>query len=341
MKRLVVDGYGKFVGRRKNQIVVKEDGKIKDYVVAEDLRQVVISGGGAISFDAMELLGECGVDLVIIDWKGRVKSRLASSMMRTVQTRREQYYAYRDYRGCHLAKQFVYAKLKNQYAVLGTLAKTRKDVASSVADKLIQKRNVISYQLRMVERILGEEISHVREKLMGLEGISSKCYWEGVGEVMPKEFGFAGRSGRYAKDALNSMLNYGYGLLEGEVWRAIHFAGLDPYGGFLHVDRPGKPSMVLDLMEEFRQQIVDKIVIRMVTKGMVSSEGFELKGDVCKMSDAVRRTLLRLILGKFEDYLRYKGVKLRWADLILSQARNIAKYLRGEIERYECFYLRW
>lgn len=341
MKRLVVDGYGKFIGRRKNQIVVREEGKIKDYVVAEDLRQVVISGSGAISFDAMELLGECGVDLVVIDWRGRVTSRLASSMMRTVQTRREQYYAYRDYRGGHLAKQFVYAKLKNQYAVLGTLAKTRKEFSPVIAESLIQKREVIYNQLRLLEKVDDAEVSYIRNQLMGLEGNASKCYWEGIGEIIPKEFGFVGRSGRFAKDPLNSMLNYGYALLEGEVWRAIHFAGLDPYGGFLHVDRPGKPSMVLDLIEEFRQQIVDKTVIRMVTKNVVGPTSFEIRGGVCKMNDTVRRNLLRGVVGKFEAYLRHKGVKLRWADLILTQARNIAKYLRGETRNYESFYLRW
>jgi len=341
MKRLVVDGYGKFVGRRKNQIVVREKGKVKDYVVAEDLRQVVVSGGGAISFDAMELLGECGVDLVVIDWRGRITSRLASSMMRTVQTRREQYYAYRDYRGGHLAKQFVYAKMKNQYAVLGTLAKTRKEAFPAIAENLIQKRKVISVQLRLLEEVEDAEVSYIRDQLMGLEGYASKHYWEGISKIIPKDYGFIERSGRYAKDPVNSMLNYGYALLEGEVWRCIHFAGLDPYGGFLHVDRPGRPSMVLDLMEEFRQQLVDKTVIRMITKNIVTPKGFEMKEGICKMSDASRRALLKEVIGKFEEYLRYKGVKLRWTDLILTQARNIAKYVRGETRKYESFYLRW
>ncbi|MDI6903701.1 MAG: CRISPR-associated endonuclease Cas1 [Methanocellales archaeon] len=341
MDRLVVNGYGKYVGTRENQIVVKEKGKIIAYELAEKLRQVLITGRGSISFDAMNLLAENGVDLLVVDWKGEVKARLSSPSMRTVKTRREQYYAYNDKRGVRISKNIALAKLRNQYAVLGTLAKRRKETKPESAETLTQMRNEISAQIPVLEQIKSRTIDNARETIMGVEGICSSYYWRGFASVIPEDFSFNDRSGRYARDPVNAMLNYGYGILRGEVWRAVHFAGLDPYGGFLHVDRPGRPSMVLDLMEEFRQHLVDKSVVRLITKRMVSPNDFALEQGLCKLSDSARKKLLSEILGKFEDYVRVGSNKMRWCDLIVKQARDVAKYLRGETTSYEGFYQRW
>jgi CRISPR-associated protein Cas1 len=341
MKRLVVDGYGKFLRRTGNQLVVTEKGQVKHRVLAEDLRQVVISGRGAISFDAMELLSEYGVDLVVLDWRGEVTSRLSTSLMRTVQTRRQQYAAYEDSRGSLLAKEFIHAKMRNQYAVLGTLAKARSETSPQIAEELMAKRQEIAVQIEVLKNVEVAKVSHIRDHLMGLEGQASRTYWDGISRVIPEPYGFPGRTGRYAEDPINAMLNYGYALLEGEVWRGIHFAGLDPYGGFLHVDRPGKPSMVLDLMEEFRQQTVDKQVIALITKSVVKPKEFEMKEGICRMSDSARRRLIGEIESTFESYVRHGDVRTQWADLILSQAVEVAKYLRGETSSYEGFYLRW
>lgn len=341
MKRLVVDGYGLFVARKGNRIVVREKGKIKHQVVAEDVRQVVISGSGGISFDALELLSSHGIDLVVISWRGEVVARLSPPEMRTVKTRREQYYAYRDERSGYLAKQFVLAKMRNQYATLGTLAKSRKETNPEGAERLREGRWVVASYLRRVQEMEEAPVDEIREELMGLEGIASQAYWGAIAEIIPEGFGFRERSGRYAQDSVNALLNYGYAILEGEVWRGVHYAGLDPYGGFLHVDRPGRPSMVLDLMEEFRQQLVDKTVIGLVSRGEVSPEGFEMVEGVCRMSDGVRKRLLRAVLERFERYVRHRGERRRWTDIILLQARGVAKYLRGEASSYEGFYFRW
>ncbi|MBM5805555.1 MAG: CRISPR-associated endonuclease Cas1, partial [Candidatus Verstraetearchaeota archaeon] len=265
----------------------------------------------------------------------------SSSLMRTVQTRREQYAAQGDCRSGHLAKAFIAAKIRNQYAVLGTLAKVRSESSPDVAAALMEKREAVSEQIALLEGVPAGPAALMRGIVMGLEGNASRLYWEGISKVIPEPFGFPGRSGRYAQDPVNAMLNYGYALLEGEVWRGVHFAGLDPYGGFLHVDRPGKASMVLDLMEEFRQQTVDKTVVALITKGVVKANEFEMVEGICKLGDASKRRLIEELEGAFESYVRHRDVKVRWTDLILSQAVDIAKYLRGELKSYEAFYLRW
>jgi len=341
LKRLVVDGFGKFIGRKSQRIIIKDKGRILHQAKVEDLRQVVISGKGSISFDAMEALGINGVDLIVINWRGEVTARLASREMRTVKTRREQYFAYVDTRSGTLSKQFVLAKMKNQYAVLGTLAKTRKETHPEVAKALFNRRVEVLKYIRAAETVEERPVDVIRDKLMGFEGVVSSLYWDGISFIFPEEFGFEGRSGRYATDPVNSMLNYGYALLEGEVWRGVHYAGLDPYGGFLHVDRPGRPSMVLDLMEEFRQQLIDKTVLSLIVRGFVTPQDFEFDENLCIIGDSARKLLLKAVLERFEKYVRYKGERRRWTDMILCQARALGQFLRGETKRYEGFYLRW
>ncbi len=94
-------------------------------------------------------------------------------------------------------------------------------------------------------------------------------------------------------------------------------------------------------MEEFRQQIVDKSVMALVAKRVVTQSDFTMQEGLCKLSNSARKALITDILEKFESYVRVGEIKMRWSDLILHQARNIAKYLRGEIAKYEGFYLRW
>jgi CRISPR-associated protein Cas1 len=341
LERLVIDGYGKYVGRKGDRIIVREEGKIVAQVTPEELRQVLITGHGAITFDALNLLSKNGVDVILIDQQGELSARLSFPELRTVLTRREQYYAYKDKRGVILGKEFVLAKLRNQYSTLGTIAKRRKDSDANSADKIYEKREEISLRIHEMEQVNGENIEYVRDSIMGIEGVASANYWSAIALIIPEEFGFKGRSGRYAPDPVNAMLNYGYGILEGEIWRAIHFAGLDPYGGFLHVDKPGKPSLVLDLMEEFRQQLIDKSIIKLLSRKEIKPEDFSIKDNLCFLGDKARRTLLKEILERFEDYIAVNEEKMRWSDLMLNQARNIGKFLRGEIPKYEGFWLRW
>jgi|Deesub1362A_J573_1020465.scaffolds.fasta_scaffold00838_2 CRISPR-associated protein Cas1 len=344
-ERLVVDGFGKSIGIDQGQVVVKErKGKTMSAVyrcLPSELRQVVITGKGSISTEAMRVLAQHGVDIVLLDGRGRVIAHILPPEMRTVSTRREQYKAYENEKGAQLAKEFVLAKLKNQSAVLLTLAKTRKDTSPEIASYLKSAREEVKMAQQMVEQIVPISLDEQRDKLMGIEGMAGSVYWDVISRVVPEEFGFFGRSGRYAQDPVNAMLNYGYGLLEGECWRAVYYAGLDPYGGFLHVDRPGRASMVFDLMEEFRAQIVDKSVLKLINLSMVDVDDFTIEDGVCRIGDKTRRILIKEVLSKFEDVVRWGDRKMRWTDVILSQARGVASFLRGETKKYVGFSLRW
>jgi len=338
--RLVVDGFGKFLGVKGETLVVREEGKTVAHVHPRELEQVIISGKGSVSTDALRLLAEHGVEVLVVDLRGEVMAILMPPMMRTVSTRKEQYFASNDTRGVEIAKAIVKAKMKNQSAILGTLAKARRDTNPELAERIYSAAEEVKKLSEEVEQVSGDRIEEVREALMNLEGRAAGFYWDALKGILWK-LGFEGRSGRYAKDPVNALLNYGYGILLGDVWRAVHYAGLDPYGGFLHADRPGKPSMVLDLMEEFRPHVIDRLVVKLVSKHMVSPEGFEMVNGVCQMKDGVRRFYLEQVLGELASEVRYGDRKFTWSDLILYQARLLAKFLRRELASYEGFWLRW
>lgn len=339
--RLVVDGFGKFLGRKGETIVVRDaDGNVQRIQPAE-LEQVIISGKGSISTDALHLLAMHGVDVILMDLRGEVLARLSPPEMKTVSTRREQYKAYDDERGVEFSKEVIYCKIRSQSSLLYSLAKKRIETDPKFSEELNQSASRLKGITEEIRGLQGRRIEELREPLMNLEGRAANAYWQSLSKLFGVDWGFKGRSGRYAEDPVNSLLNYSYGVLMAEVWRAIHCAGLDPYGGFLHADRPGKPSLVLDLMEEFRPVLADRSVIKFVTKRMVQPTDFEMVDGVCQMKDQTRRAFLRELLERMTEETRYKEMKLRWCDLILHQARELAKFLRGESQRFEGFFLRW
>jgi CRISPR-associated protein Cas1 len=133
---------------------------------------------------------------------------------------------------------------------------------------------------------------------------------------------------------VNSALNYGYGILYTQVWGAIMNAGLEPFAGFVHVDRPGKPSLVLDLIEEFRQPIVDRAVIAALTRGLrpETHEGL--------LTEESRRAVAGAVLERLESEVAFHGHRHRMKSVIQIQARNVASCLRGD-KPYRAFAFKW
>lgn len=333
--KLVVDGFGKSVSKRDNQIVIKEKGKEVSFFLAKNVKQVLITGKGSITFDALSLLAKEDIDCLYINWKGDVEYRLSPSEKKNPVVRKEQYFSLMDYRSGYLAKSFIKSKIGNQKSTLGTLAKSREN-----NQLLIEKRDNISKFLLKLDSMKNRPIDLVRNTILGIEGQASAEYWEGVKFIIPDEFNFDFRSGRYARDPVNAMLNYGYAILQSEVWKDIYLAGLDPYCGFLHSTRYGRVSLVFDLMEEFRQQIVDKTVISLINKKQVSYDDFEFKDNMVIIGDKKRKLLISSLLDKLSKQISYNGSSISYSDIILNQSRNIAKFLENN-EKYEGFYLRW
>jgi CRISPR-associated protein Cas1 len=174
----------------------------------------------------------------------------------------------------------------------------------------------------------------VRNEALGLEGAGGRIYWRAVAGLLPAKLGFTGRIHENPEDPFNAALNYGYGILYGHVWGAVMNAGLEPFAGFLHGDRPGKPSLVLDLVEEFRQPVVDRTLIAWLIKG----------GDL-RVSDGLldlhsREAVASRVLARLNSAEAHRGRTHQVRSVIQMQARLAAAAMRGE-RKYRPFTFLW
>ena len=333
--RLIIDGFNKSVSKRDNQIVIKEDGKEVDYFLSKDLKQIVILGKGAITFDAISLLAESDVDLIAIDWRGNIRYRLSSKDHNNVKIRKQQYQALNDSRSGYLAKKFIESKIKNQKSTLSTLSRNRGGI-----EFLEIQKNKLDNLSKAVAEIKNRPSDKIRSQLFGIEGLASTEYWQAFRYLIDDEYNFLKRSGKGAPDIVNSMLNYSYAILASEVLKSLHISGLDPYAGFLHSDLYGRSSLVFDVMEEFRQQIVDKSVLKLINLGQIDKDDFEIKDDYVFIGEDCRKLLVKTILDKLNNEVTFDGIKKTYCDFIEIESRNIVDYLLYE-KQYKTFYIRW
>lgn len=337
-RQLILDKYGLFLSKHSERLRVKAEGQIVEEVPLMHLESVLITSRGVgISSDAIEVCAETGIDIVFIAGNGDVYGRLGSpTLVGTVKTRREQMISLGDKRGLILGKAFAGGKICNQRNLLKYFARYRKAVDRDlylIMDEACKKLEELEKDLVAIE---GENIDSVREQILSVEGRSSAVYWDAVKGMLGEEVEWKGREGRGARDPINSALNYGYGILYGQVEKSVVLAGLDPYAGFIHTDRAGKPSLVLDLIEEFRQQVVDRAVFAMIGKGSeisVNEEGM--------LEEKSRKGIAQKVFERLDGDERYEGMKQKIKTILLKQAQAIASFLRGDRGGYKPFVGLW
>ncbi|AGB40912.1 CRISPR-associated endonuclease Cas1 [Halobacteroides halobius DSM 5150] len=335
-RSLVVDDYGMFVGKKSERVVVKKKKEVIEEIPFFKLDEILIASSG-VSFSS-DLIQECakaGIQIDFVSYRGDHLAKLSSAaMLGTIKTRREQLLAYEDQRGVNLAVSFAKGKIENQIVLLKYLAKYRKSKDKQLYNLIYDGIDKITEIKKELDEIEGEQIGQVREYILSSEGRAAKKYWKIIKEILPDELGFSGRTTQGAKDLVNSLLNYGYGVLYSRVSAAILRAGLDLYAGFLHADRPGKPSLTLDLIEEFRQTIVDKTVIGLLNQGM------KFKIEEGRIAKKDRKKLANKILDRLKSKERYQGKKFRLEVILQRQARKVASYVKGK-KKYTPFVSGW
>lgn len=338
VEHLIVDEFGAHVGKYSERIKVTKKGETLAQVPLLHLNSVLISGRGiSVSADVVREWAERGIPLYYVSDGGTAYATLYSAgLTGTIATRRAQVRAYETERGLAAARAFALGKIQNQANLLKYMVKNYRDSQPDLyAEVRLLTLEVLDHEteLNRVEAVL---IDDVRETMLGIEGRAAQRYWAGVGLILRTNLDWPGRKTRGATDVFNQALNYGYGVLYGQVERVLLLAGLDPYGGFLHADRPGKPSLVLDLIEEFRQQVVDRTIIGLVNKGVALRQGEDGRLD----SDT-RRLLAEKVLARLDSPVWYEGKRFRLGAVLQMQARHLATFLRGERETYEPFVGSW
>lgn len=333
---LVADTFGSHVGKYSERLKVTQKGQTLAQAPLIHLQSVhITSRGVSISADALEACCERGIPIHFLDPHGTPYASIyAAALTGTVRTRREQLRAYDDERGALLGVAIARGKIENERITLKYFAKTRRDIPDGAT--LLAAENDLVEPVAALDRLDKLLIDDLRAHILAIEGGAARIYWNAVGQLIPEEYEWKGRTTRGAVDPVNSLLNYGYGILYGQVERALVLAGLDPFAGFVHADRAGKPSLVLDLIEEFRQTAVDRVVV-----GLVSRHFAVRQDDQGRLLDEVRRDFANHVLEHLESRAKYQGDRHALRHVIQSQARQMASVLRRDAPAYQPFRAEW
>ena len=341
---LIVEGRGSFVGKHQGRLRVSREGKTVTEAPLIHLEHVlIVDAGVSLSSDAVRVCTEEGIPIHFLSATGHVYAGIyADGLNGTVLSRRAQLAAYDRPVGVTLALTYVRSKLENQVNLLRYFGKYRKEVVP----ELFQEITLVAAELRDHLAELDDleakavrdmaTVDDIRDETLSVEGRAAQRYWRVVGMLIPEALEWPGRETRGARDPFNAALNYGYGILYSQVERALVLAGLDPYGGFLHTDRPGKPSLVLDAIEEFRQAVVDRAVIAYVNKGSALEQD-----DAGLLTEPVRRRLAEKVLERLEATELFEGKRQALRIILQAQARHAATFLRGDRELYTAFVASW
>ena len=334
--QLILSGFGMYLGKKSERLQIKLGGKaVYEFPFFRVSEVVVASRGVSLSSDLLKEFCERGIRLTFVEASGRPYAMLSSPVLTaTVESRREQLLAFHDQRGLDFARLIVRGKIRNQRHLLLYFGKYLKqsdaqrfDVISTTARKL----RALELQARRIE---GTAVGEKRTELMGLEGVAGRLYWEAVRAIVESKTEFMGRVHQGASDAFNALLNYGYGILYAHVWGAVVNAGLEPFAGFLHVDRPGKPSLVLDLVEEFRQPVVDRTVIAFINLGqqVTMNDGM--------LDESTRKAIGQKVLERLGSRELFRGQQFQIRSIIQMQARSLVSFLRAKTS-YRPFSFHW
>jgi CRISPR-associated protein Cas1 len=179
-------------------------------------------------------------------------------------------------------------------------------------------------------------------QLLGLEGSGSACYFGVLGLLLKHGWVFTKRVRRPPTDPVNAMLSYGYTLLTNQVASAVQVVGLDPYIGFLHGSKYSKPSLALDMMEEFRPIIVDSLVLTLINKKIIKPDDFEETLGAFHLTDTARKTFLQQYEARLSEEITHPtfDYKVTYRQAIEKQVRLLARWLHDELESYPPFLVR-
>ena len=285
------------------------------------------------------LMAECCERDIGVSWMtdaGRFMCRVIGAESGNVLLRRQQYrLADTEASALQIAKSIVAAKIQNSRTVLLRGARE----ATDSQEEATLRRAVDRLECSIQALPQAESLNVVR----GCEGEAARVYFESFNCLLKQQrehFLMTERSRRPPKDPVNALLSFVYSVLTHDMSAALSTVGLDPAVGFLHVDRPGRLSLALDLLEEFRAVIADRLVISLINLKQVQPDGFTTQPTgAVMMSDTTRRTVLAALVQRKKEELMHPllDAKVPIGLLPLLQARLLARHIRGELPAYPAF----
>jgi CRISPR-associated protein Cas1 len=309
------------------------DGETRLRLPLQRLSAIVVFGRVTVTPFLIQRCAEDGRNLVWLSRTGRFKARVEGPARGNVLLRRAQHLALSDRtRTLALARQIVAAKIQNSRQVL--LRSAREQPIAQASEAL---RGAAQRMAAIVERLV--ELRTLDE-LRGAEGEAAREYFGVFGYHLrgdSEQFTMDGRTRRPPRDRVNATLSFLYALLRAECSAGLESVGLDPQVGFLHALRPGRPSLALDLMEELRPVIADRLAITLINRRQLQGDHFEeTPGGGVLLNDAGRRIVLEAYQKRKDEEVRHRVLDqaIPFGLLPYIQARLLARHLRNDLEHY-------
>jgi CRISPR-associated endonuclease Cas1 len=326
---LLVDRPGSFVGKTSKRVVVKERGRRAREVPLFRLRCIMVASSGVgLSSDLVRFCSGQNVTISFVDERGRPYSYLVGSEHSAHPLTLLQLEAQKSAKGQTLARAFVEGKITNQMNLLRYYAKYRGRRESEFGAGIQAAVERIRQLLEQLAALPGDE--HFGGRLFAIEGQAGAAYWSLVRALLASDACFERREKQGATDIVNSLLNYGYGVLYGLMHRLIILAGLNPNVGFIHRDCSGRPSLLFDVVEEFRQPVVDRAVIKLLRKKA------RLGMDGTLLDQPTRRRLVAAVMDNLGSPVYYRSDRVSLRAAMEGQVKRLAGFLKDE-EQYRPF----
>ena len=305
-------------------------------IPVHNIEQIVTFGYMGASPGLMKLCADNNVGLTFLSPQGRYISRSQGPTRGNVLLRKAQYkYSDEPNYALHLTKLFIAGKIQNYRNILRRFVRDNgsDDVVENVAECLLRcKRKVVN----------ADNIDSVR----GVEGEAANYYFSVFSHLIlnqKDDFVFEGRNRRPPKDAVNAMLSFVYTLICNDMTSALETVGLDPYVGFLHTLRPGRASLALDMMEELRAYLGDRLVLSLINRRQITIKDFLKQGDEgIVMTDSGRKTIISAWQNRKKEQIThpYLNEKVSIGLLPYVQSMLLARFIRKDLDDYPVFIIR-
>ena len=336
LNTLYITSENSYLGLDGENIVVYEDQKETGRVPLHNLDGIVSFGYRGTSPALMGACMQRNIPICYLSPQGKFLARVTGKIRGNVLLREQQYAGSKDETiSLEIAKNCITGKVYNARWVLERAIRDHGmqiDV-DKVREASVQLKNSLDYIQK----------AESKDQLRGYEGEAASVYFGVFNELIlqqKRDFVFQGRNKRPPLDNVNAMLSFVYTLLTNQIISALEVVGLDPYVGYLHTDRPGRASLALDLIEEFRSVYADRFVLSLINKKIVKASNFSKKENgAVMMEDELRKKILIEWQNKKKEVITHPFLKekVEWGMLPYVQAMLLARYLRGDLDGYPVF----
>lgn len=331
---LLVNKPGMFLGLTSRGVTISQKGKVVAQHHPDNLSQIVITGQGvSLSSNLISFCLNRKIPIDFFDSQGTHLGSIINSkyMQNTLWAKQS---GVDMYLRNTIALSIIEGKIKNQHALLKYFNKYHKSHYPQLQPKMKMMEDVIERFKQWRRQAKPSDEGFLKE-LIGHEAQVAIRYWDYIRELFSDDnVSFAQREHQGAKDLVNSMLNYGYAILYVRVWQALLAAKLNPFESIIHVPREGKPTLVYDMIEIFRSQVVDRVVISLVQKG----QELEVRNGL--LTDQTRQLLVKSVMERLARYEKYRGEEIKMEQIILRQAKLLAKAFEGT-EKFKPYVAKW